>query len=244
MFHTHLFEEVRQDLRNIPWETDLYLSTCSEENVAALKQVFVSWPGDVNIRLVENRGRDIAPKIVTFAAEQSRYDYVLHIHTKSRAEWQRFIMDRLIGSTEWIASGFIRAFRDDPKLGIIAPEYFPPVTPWCVWGPNLITGEGLLYRMGVNPAEVPDLVFPAGSMFWARPAALKPVFDLGLSLGDFPPEPIGSDGTLAHAIERIFFIACEVAGYRWRTVGMKDGQLALNPPRVLYRPARRLWFRA
>jgi hypothetical protein len=52
-------------------------------------------------------------------------------------------------------------------------------------------------------------------MFWARTAALRPLLDLGLSFGDFPPETGQTDGTLGHAIERLYLYACERAGFGW-----------------------------
>jgi lipopolysaccharide biosynthesis protein len=52
-------------------------------------------------------------------------------------------------------------------------------------------------------------------MFWARPAALEPILRLGLNTNDFPEEPIKIDGTLAHAIERLFALGTEQAGYTW-----------------------------
>jgi lipopolysaccharide biosynthesis protein len=62
---------------------------------------------------------------------------------------------------------------------------------------------------------------PSGSMFWARPRALKPLLDLHLSFYDFPAEPLPTDGTIAHCIERLFLFACERAGYTWLKVTEK-----------------------
>ena len=45
--------------------------------------------------------------------------------------------------------------------------------------------------------------FSVGTMFWYRPNALAQIFSCGLEYLDFPPEPIGVGGTLAHAFERI-----------------------------------------
>jgi hypothetical protein len=55
-------------------------------------------------------------------------------------------------------------------------------------------------------------------MFWARPAALKPLLDLNLLFDDFPAEGAQLDHTLAHAIERLYFLACERSGHVWLKV--------------------------
>jgi hypothetical protein len=58
-------------------------------------------------------------------------------------------------------------------------------------------------------------------MFWARTDFLKRLFDQKFSYNDFPEEPIGKDGTLAHALERLFFV--------WgRNTGLKTAFLYFN----------------
>jgi lipopolysaccharide biosynthesis protein len=52
-------------------------------------------------------------------------------------------------------------------------------------------------------------------MFWAKTKAIRPIASLGLRYEDFPEERGQLDGTLAHAIERILFYVCELAGYSW-----------------------------
>jgi hypothetical protein len=52
-------------------------------------------------------------------------------------------------------------------------------------------------------------------MFWCRPQALKPLLDLELDLDEFERENGQMDGTLAHAIERLFLFTVEKAGYFW-----------------------------
>ena len=53
-------------------------------------------------------------------------------------------------------------------------------------------------------------------MFWVRSGALKTLYELNLSWDDYPLEPIGYDGTILHAIERLLPIIAESNGYSYR----------------------------
>ncbi|NKC28335.1 hypothetical protein HED52_10260 [Ochrobactrum ciceri] len=53
--------------------------------------------------------------------------------------------------------------------------------------------------------------FPEGSMFWARGNALSEFLTLPLTVNDFPLEPIASDGTIAHALERLILLFADRA---------------------------------
>jgi len=71
-------------------------------------------------------------------------------------------------------------------------------------------------NIDLSPDNILDIT--SGSMFWVRPAALKPLLDLNLSIDHFPAEYGQLDGTLAHAIERLFLFVCEKAGFTWAKV--------------------------
>ncbi len=225
MFHPHLFEEMRGFIDNIPYDPAIFLTTCSEANEAELARLF---PKKACITLVPNRGRDIAPKLITLAQAHANFDLVLHLHTKdSMSGWRRYILKCLAGSPQQ-AEAVISAFLAKPELGMVGPTYPAPIRAWLNWGNNERIAGALMRRMGIDPSDVVGLDFPAGSMFWARPVALRPLFDLKLQTTDFPPEPIGVDGTLGHAIERLFYIACEAAGRSWETVD-ESGSFSAGP---------------
>ena len=56
-------------------------------------------------------------------------------------------------------------------------------------------------------------IAPLGTMFWFRPKAMKLLFDQDWEYTDFPPEPNKTDGTLLHAVERIYSYVVQQEGY-------------------------------
>ena len=76
---------------------------------------------------------------------------------------------------------------------------------------RLAMAETLAARVGIDIPLPPFFEFPVGNMFWARPSALVPLLDLHLGWDDFPAEPVGEDGTIMHALERLLpFCAAKV----------------------------------
>ena len=69
-------------------------------------------------------------------------------------------------------------------------------------------------RLGIDDMPNGYFDYPAGSMFWTRTQALKPLFDAGLTLEDFPIETGQKDATFAHCLERLFALTANRCGYR------------------------------
>jgi GT2 family glycosyltransferase len=222
MFYEHMTPEFQLYLRNIPYPFDLYISTDTPEKKAVIERFLENETyNHAEVRLAENRGRDIAPKLIAFRDVYDRYEYVLHVHSKwsdhasELANWRGYILETLLGSGEIVHSVF-EAFGRVDDIGIIAAQHFEPVRHWINWGHDYKIAKALSKRMGFDlPSEKSVLDFPSGSMFWARTDALKPLLDLELKYEDFPPEQNQIDETLAHAIERLYFYVCEHAGFQW-----------------------------
>jgi lipopolysaccharide biosynthesis protein len=123
-----------------------------------------------------------------------------------------------------VVASIVDAFARLPRLGMVAPQHYEAIRRWIGWNGNFETAQGLAARMGLSLDPRRALDFPSGSMFWARPAALRPLLDLGLRFEDFPEESGQEDSTPAHAIERLYFLACERSGHLW----LKVAQPALH----------------
>ena len=102
-FHTALLPEFRAYLDYIPVPADLFVSTDTEQKRAAVSACFADWAkGSIEVQVMPNRGRDIAPKLVGFAAVHDSHDYVLHLHTKSSPHesrlvgWRGYLLDTLL----------------------------------------------------------------------------------------------------------------------------------------------------
>ena len=245
MHYPELAAEMRAYLENIPGPVDLFASTDTPENAERLHQAYADWgPGKVEVRVAPNRGRDIAPKLVAFRDVYMRYAVTLHLHSKRSIHtsyqrlWRYFLLESLIGDRDRAARA-LSAFEHEADLGMISPGHYFAVRNNITWGPNFRSARELAERMGfaLDPAALVD--FPSGSMFWARSAALKPLLDLHIREDDFPVEAGQIDGTLAHAIERLYFLVCRAAGYRWVKIDdpFAQGLDGLETPQIEVGPA-------
>ncbi len=220
--------ELFPQLRNIPCRTDLFISTDTEEKRAEIVAHCAAWDrGAVEVRLCENRGRDVAPKLITFRDVYARYDIFLHLHTKRSphggtplSSWRHYLVENLIGSPEIARANLF--LLEDPKIGIVFPQHLFDLRGILNWGYDYNHARALLARMGVELNKNLVLEFPSGSMFWGRSAAIRKLLDLDLDFSDFPAEAGQIDGTPAHAIERIMLMVAEASGYEWLKVVRRD----------------------
>lgn len=229
--------EFRSYLSNIPGPVDLYISTADDFRASVIQKAFSGWEkGSVEVRVAPNRGRDIAPKLVSFKDVYDKYEYVVHLHSKRSkhadvlSPWRHFLLESLLGNPD-VVSSVLYAFEQNSKLGIIAAQHFEPMRHWANWGGNFSGAEKLATRMGFSISNQDPLDFPSGSMFWARSAALKPLLDLHLKTDDFDLESDQKDATLAHAIERLYFHVCESAGFDWIKIARPE--LYLHTPAIV-----------
>jgi glycosyltransferase involved in cell wall biosynthesis len=191
---------------------DVFVSVKDEQARREVSAMLGNYTGTVvDVRIVPNRGRDIGPLLTEFGRELiSTYELVGHLHTKRSpglvndefvSRWLDFILENLIGGT---ASGammdrILQTMLEDPSIALIRPDD-PNIVDWSR---NLGIARTLASRLGFD--QLPQaLDFPVGTMFWMRSSNLTRFVDLGLAWDDYPEEPLPYDGTVLHAIERLF----------------------------------------
>jgi lipopolysaccharide biosynthesis protein len=245
IFHTDMTRMILTALADAEIMADLFISTDTSDKANKIQSIAEHWTnGTIDIRVVENRGRDIAPKLITFADVYNLYPLILFLHSKrsEHAEagngWRDYLLSCLIGSP-----GIVRSIQDIfalcPKMGIVMPAHFPQLRQLVAgihWGQNFRKARRLAWKMDIDIGESGLVDFPSGSMFWARPAALRPLLSLGLKFSDFPPEPVWKDGTLAHCIERLILFSCEKAGLTWLKVVNENVATPEQPQIVVRKP--------
>lgn len=223
-YYVDVFEDLLPQLvRAIP-SFDLLVSTDEPAKQQALEAAAdrAGLAGRCRVVLAENRGRNFGPLVTVFAPDILRYDLVLHVHTKKslfsgaeQTRWRDEIYRSLFANAACAAIA-LALLEEDRQIGLFFPETSAHIVYWAhTWLSNIGTGHGLLARLGL-PYDGFDayLDYPVGGMFWARVDALRPLLTAGLTLADFPEEHGQTDGTLAHAIERVIPLVCRAQGYR------------------------------
>ena len=200
---------------------DLFITTTSDAKASDIQEILQSRTRKVTVVVTPNLGRNIGPLLMNFAAFDD-YDIVGHVHGKRSPQqsgiqgenWREFLWDHLIGGGSPMMDVIARTFAADPRLGLIFPED-PNLNHWDM---NLALAQKVADRLTLPKALPAHFEFPKGTMFWFRPAALRPLVDLGWRWDDFPTEPAASDGTILHALERLIAFSAESAGFGFKTV--------------------------
>lgn len=224
IFYLDLLDDMADYCAKMPYKFDALISVVDAGAVEKVRAAFEKIPTVEKcvVRVVPNRGRDVAPFFVGFGDLLPQYDFVSHIHSKKslytgsdQKIWRDYLFDALLGSPERIRKIFA-AFVADEQVGVIYPRPSENVPyPSFTWMTNRAVGYDLLKRAGIAPNVTEYFDFPAGTMFWARSRTLRKFFALNLTIDDFPPEQGQNDGTLAHALERSILLAAKSEGMNY-----------------------------
>ena len=221
-----------------PPQTDVFISTNDEKKKRQIEQAFAGQDlHSVTVLVVENRGRDVAAFLCDLAPHLRGYDYVCFMHDKKAIQTRPgsvgasfgYVCNENVCKNAAHVLNVLCEFERDPYLGILCPPY-PTHGLYFMnmcsggWGPNLENTKQLLktLRLDVPISGEESPIAPFGSVFWFRPNALEPLFAHGWQHSEFPPEPLPQDGTISHAIERVYPFVAQAAGYYPAVVMSRD----------------------
>ncbi|WP_430231805.1 rhamnan synthesis F family protein [Nitrosomonas communis] len=222
IFYPDLAAEFAKFFRNMPFSYDLFVSTTNEIASNICKQHFTGLPRmeQLTVSMVPNRGRDIAPMFCTFGDSLKAYDFIAHIHSKKSLYnngatngWREYLLTNLFGSEQQIGRIFT-LLDGEHKTGLVYPQNFAglPYSAYT-WLSNQPMGRVWCNKLGITTLPTGYFDFPAGSMFWARTEALRPLFEAGITIQDFPEEAGQTDATLAHCLERLLVLVTRKSGF-------------------------------
>lgn len=227
LYYMDLLKESARYAGSMPETADIYILTGSPEKKPLIEEAFSKLPNRVKIRITQNRGRDVGSFLVSTADLQEKYDLICFYHDKKT----RDILPQTAGhsfayktaecvlSSRSYVENIIALFTAHPEIGMVSG-----LTPnhagyqgllACEWGNNyenaLALARELKLKVPISADHIPAAGM--GDVFWYRTRAMAPMFRKSWKYEDFPEEPVGLDGTILHAIERIYPFAVQEAGY-------------------------------
>ena len=227
VYYAELFEEIVEALEYNQINPDIFISCSNERTAETVEKYRQKYGLNIKqIRLVPNFGRDIGPLITEFGKKlDQEYDIYGHIHTKKSEwiqqnkayKWRQYLLGNLLGYKGYpMADKIVHAMNTHKKLGLVFPD-----DPTCVgWTNNYTEANKLASRLNIK--SLPRSInFPVGTMFWAKKGALKNLYNLDLDWDDYPVEPIGYDGTMLHAIERLIPIVAMENGFKCNVTSLE-----------------------
>lgn len=236
VYFPDLLEETYKYVGNMPECADIYITTDTQEKKELIEKRFEGNKfNKLEVILIENRGRDVSALLVATKSFIMSYDYVCFAHDKKvgqvkqksvGAAFAYHCLENVLGSKEYVVN-VLDLFENNPRLGMLTPpppihaDYFMGLG--TNWGPNYEITKLLADKIGLNVPISKDAppITPIGTIFWFRPKGLKKLFDLDWKYSDFPREPVPSDGTILHAVEHVYGLVEQDAGY-YEAWGMTD----------------------
>lgn len=208
-FHIDVLEEILSDLALVRAPFRLVV-TCPPDRASQARSAIASSALECPVDVVEteNRGRDVLAFMEALKRVHLPTDaIILKLHTKKSthredgATWRREMLGELLAA-DTIDSALER-FARDGDLSLIAPsKHLAPITTYIGFNQERI--ESLLQRGNWRGIDMQTDVFAAGTMFFIRRKSLDSLMALNLTRDEFEEEDGQKDGTLAHALERMF----------------------------------------
>lgn len=220
IFYEELAPEIATHVENVPIDFDLFVTTDSQEKIPSIRKAFEDNPRMKKIEIIAagNRGRDVLPFIAQMSPHINEYDIICHVHTKRSLhfdkgdEWRLYLLENMLGN-EGLVVDIVSELSSSSPVGLMYPKTFEPIVPFVEWGSNRAIAETALESIDLDISLPDHIIFPAGNMFWARTDAVKDLFDDRLLFLWDESSDSAENGTVMHAIERLWTYVADANGY-------------------------------
>lgn len=233
IFYPEMADHMLDALDRLPGAYDLTITTSDRERAEAIRDVLATRTarGTVDVRVVDsNDGRDQSAFLIACRDELlgGAYDLVVKIHSKRTPQdafnpgrlFARQQVGNLLPSTEYVAN-VVGLFQREPGLGLA----YPPMvhigygTMGHAWWSNKERFVDVAAELGVRvPVDEVSPLAPFGSMYFARPEALRLLVEHPWRYDEFGGTSAYKDGGLAHVLERMPSYAAGELGFHTRTI--------------------------
>lgn len=207
---------------------DLFI-TLPKQNASFAKTILDDYP-NAYILKVPNRGRDVLPFMqVAPLLLLHGYEYVLKLHSKKSVhrndgnDWLSGMLNSLVPSDPPLLRQLFETLSNK-STGVVGPQ-----GQYVSLSVNFKENHHYISKLlkKIRSLRISDQVsrdrtsygFFAGTMFWARLDALRPILEQGFTAIDFDAERGQIDATFAHALERVFCLIPELDSKTMYEVG-------------------------
>lgn len=225
IYYPELWPEIQRTVMRSGMDLDWYITITEqgESSRCVLEKIQTDLPS-AHVWLMPNHGRDIYPWLyLVNRGVLDSYDGVCKIHTKKSPhlhhgdQWRHQLFADLLPNN--MTRSLVEVFINTPKAGVLTGhEHLFVGDRW--WGYNKAKSLELLSRLNIS-TDGHELRFPSGSMYWIKPEVIEAMKALALQFDDFEEEMGATDGTMAHAFERIVGYLCTHVGMHIQTAYRK-----------------------
>lgn len=237
IFYPEMTDEILDRADNLPGSYDLVVTTPDGEKAAMVREAIGARVprGAAEVRVVEsNNGRDQSAFLIGCRdlLLSDDYDMVVKLHSKKTPQgeynvgqhFKRQQFANLLDSRGY-AANVLALFQREKGLGLVFPPTIHLGYPSMGhgWWANKPGFRVWADALGVHvPVDEISPLAPFGSMFMARPAALRLLVEYPWTYEDFGGAEAYQDGGLAHILERMPVYAAGELGYHSRTIAVPD----------------------
>ena len=212
VYYTDLADEIVEALLRCGTLHSVVITTptpTDELLIDALEKLAKARPTlNIAVLPVKNIGRDIYPFMQAINHEfVLDCDVFLKIHTKKSLHldeykgrnWRKQLLTTLCKDKDQ-TSLIAAALHNSDEAWLACPDAFTAGNE--SWGKNKRNVKKLAQRLGIKVSK--NLVFAAGSMFWARNEVIKQLKNLEIAEHEYSLKHDQLDGAIPHAVERLF----------------------------------------